>query len=100
MDPRRIPSVISGGGGPRLESITPNRALAGASVSIFGFFFKGTDDGVATTVLFDATIADNIVVVDDSTITCDAPTGPTGIVDVTVTTNTGSSVLVGGFEYL
>ena len=98
MDPRRVPSVL-GENPPRLESISPNHGLAGASVTISGFFFKGTDDGASTTVLFDIVTADNIVVVDDQTITCDAPTGPTGIVDVTVTTTLGSSVFTGGFEY-
>lgn len=84
---------------PRLESVTPSRALAGASITLAGFFFKGTDDGASTTVKFDVVTADNIVIVDDSTITCDAPTGPTGVVDVTLITNVSSSVIAGGFEY-
>lgn len=83
----------------RVYSVTPNHGLAAAPVVIDGYAFKGTDDGAATTVLFDVVPADLVVVVDDNTITCNVPVGPSGVVDVTVTTNVSTSVLTGGFEY-
>lgn len=71
----------------------------GTSVTITGLNFSTP----GTTVKFDGTEATNIVVVNDTTITCDTPAHAAGAVDVTVENTAGSwtdqDTLASGFEY-
>src|SRR5262245_7096765 len=78
---------------PRVTSITPNsdRIAGGASVTISGYNFVADTDGTPPTVLLGPTPATNVVVVDQNTITADAPANDAGIVDVTVTNAHGQS---------
>lgn len=79
-----------------ITSVTPSVGdeAGGTSVTITGFGFTS-----ATDVTFGGSSADNIVVVDNTTITCDTPSG-TGVVDVVVVRPTTNLTLTNGFEYV
>lgn len=81
---------------PALTSVTPDRGdhHGGAAVTIAGSGFALAN---SLQVSFGGVAASNVLVVDDATITCTAPSGPAGLDDVVVTTDAGSSTLAAGF---
>lgn len=86
---------------PTLTSVVASSgsALGGTSVTLTGSGFLDDDAG-ANAVSFDGAAALNVVVVDDSTITCETPPGAGGTsVDVEVSNDNGSALLAGGFSY-
>ncbi len=89
----------AGGGvanGPRVDLVTADGGPdgGGTSVTVTGEFFTG-----ATSCTFDGITLDNIVVVDDFTITGDTPAHWVGFVDVSVTTPVGTGTLTDGYRY-
>jgi hypothetical protein len=54
--------------------------------------------GAAPTVRFGFGIATNVVVVNDTTITCNSPAGSVGTVDVSVESPNGTGVSFGAFQ--
>jgi hypothetical protein len=83
---------------PVLTSITPKRGdhSISTAVTVTGAHFAPQ---FSPQVLFGATPAGNVVVVDAATITCTAPTNAPGPTDVTVQDTRGASTLAGGFTY-
>jgi len=77
----------SASGDPYVATVSPTFGPPGTSVTLTGLGFTG-----ATSVKFGTTSASSVVVVDDGTITCTAPS-TSGTVDVTVTTPQGTSVI-------
>jgi len=73
---------------PAVTSISPasGSTAAGTSVTITGNFFTG-----ATGVTIGGVAATNVVVVNDTTITCTMPAGTVGTASVVVTTSGGSN---------
>jgi IPT/TIG domain len=82
---------------PIVTSINPTNGVAADPVSIAGQGFTGVD--LTTGVTFGGVNADMITVVDDNNITCQAPAGLTGVVDVVVTNPQGPYTSVSGFSY-
>jgi len=90
------------GGAVRIEgtyvvpAVTPNAGgvLGADPVTITGAGFTG-----ATGVTFDGTAATDVVVVDDTTLTCVIPAHAVGVVDVVVTRSDASTVTIAGFTY-
>ena len=82
--------------GPSISSMTPveGSTLGGTTVSIHGNHLTGT-----TTVAFDGLAATEVVVVSDDLVTCSTPSHAAGIVDVVVTSPTGSATMTGGYTY-
>jgi len=78
--------------------ITRTRYDRPTAVTLTGSGFAG---GTGTTVLFDTIPATNVVVMDDTTITCDTPVVEPGQldVDVTVTNDNGAGTLVDAFTF-
>lgn len=83
-EPATIDSVTPAGGG----------TAGGTAVTIKGTNFAGT-----TAVSFGGTAATNVVVVDETTITCTTPAHAAGAVDVVVTDDSGPVTEVGAFTY-
>jgi hypothetical protein len=83
---------------PVLTSITPKRGDHSGSTpaTVTGAHFAPQ---FSPQVLFGATPAGNVVVVDSATITCTAPANAPGPTDVTVQDARGASTLAGGFTY-
>lgn len=82
---------------PKPHAIDPNRQPAyGAStrVTITG---TGFEDPAGTSVLFGNQPATNVLVLNATTIECDAPNGDAGRVDVTVVDSNGSGTLPESF---
>ncbi len=82
---------------PQIEAVDPpcGPMTAATGVTITGSGFTG-----ATAVRFGAAAATNVVVVNDTQITCTAPSSAQShTVDVTVTTPAGTSALTGGDTY-
>jgi hypothetical protein len=81
---------------PSITSLSPTSGptTGGTSVTIIGLLLTGTTD-----VQFDGNSATSIVVVDDSTITCDTPAGALGAVDVEIFNPAGNDTLTNGFTY-
>lgn len=79
-----------------VTSVTPDTgdAAGGTSVTIAGKGFTG-----ATGVTFDGSSATSLVVVSDTSITCDTPAHAAGAVDVVVTTPGGSGTGINAFTY-
>jgi len=89
-DPQPIVNVVV----PALGPYT-----GGTDVTILGSFFEARDEVVA--VDFDGVPALNVVLVDDSTITCTTPPAAgTTLADVSVTNLDGTGTLVDGFRYI
>ncbi len=84
---------------PVVLSVSPafGPEAGGTDVTIMGSFFEARD--LEVDVEFDGVDASNVVLVNDSTITCTTPPG-TGLADVSVTTLDGEGLLVDGFRYL
>ena len=86
---------------PTVTSVSPaaGTSLGSTSVTISGTGFSDAAAGT-NTVTFDGNPATSVVVVDDTTLTCDTPAGTAGAtVDVVVTNTNGSATLVDGYEY-
>jgi len=86
---------------PTVTDVNPGSGpgAGGTSVTITGTGFYGVP-GVSLTVTFGGNACTtNIVVVNDTTITCDTPSHADGFVDVSVTTDSGTGTLTNGFEY-
>jgi Tol biopolymer transport system component len=83
---------------PGAASVTPDRSphRATVDVTILG---SGFLSGSQTGVFFGGQPATNVVVVDDATITCTAPTGAPGPADVTIQDTFGSTTVAGLFNY-
>jgi hypothetical protein len=77
---------------PTVTGVSPNEGpeAGGTSVTITGVAFTGTS---STGVQFAAAAATNVVVVNDTTITADAPAHVAGTFNVQVTTPSGTSVI-------
>jgi len=77
---------------PEIVSISPTSGLylGGTAVTITGLNFDTPNAGT-TKVYFDANEATNVVVVNDTTITCDTPPGNPGTVLVTIQNDNGTS---------
>jgi|GEM_PF-1096396 len=87
--------------GPTLASVAPpsGTSLAPTAVTLSGTGFQNNNPGV-NTVTFGGAPATGVVVVNDTTITCDTPVGPAGTsVDVVVSNSNGLATLSGGFAY-
>ncbi|MGE0434237.1 MAG: FG-GAP-like repeat-containing protein [Planctomycetota bacterium] len=89
---------------PTVVSVTANGGpmSGGLNVTISGSGFVANGAG-ACSVTFGATAASNVQVSDDSTLTCDTPSGGAGAggttVDVTVSNANGSGTLVSAFTW-
>ncbi len=86
---------------PTLTTLTPSRgpATGGTVVSLSGTGFQSDTPG-PNTVLFGSTPATNVVVVNDTTLTCTTPGGtPAALVDVSLQNANGTAVRTGGFRY-
>lgn len=70
------------------------RKMGGVRVTVRGTLFTG-----ATSVTFDGLEATDLIVVNDTTITCVTPAHSASTVDVVVTSPAGIGVLVSGFTY-
>jgi len=70
----------------------------GTSVTITGSGFSVASAGTPT-VTFGGVAATSIVVVSNTSITCDTPAGTAGDVDVVVTNANGTHTLADGFEF-
>ena len=81
---------------PTVSSVSPN---VGTTAGGTGVTITGTNFDVGATVMFGATAATNVVVVNSTTITAITPLGAAGAVTVTVTVNAQSGSLVNGFSY-
>jgi hypothetical protein len=81
---------------PTVESVVPNSgpSAGGTAVTLTGINYLP-----GSTVTFDGVPATEVVVVNDTQITCVTPAHPLGAVDVTVTTTNGSGSLTDGFTY-
>jgi len=84
-------------GKPKLDSINPTSgsSTGGTSVTFTGIRFTG-----ATGVTIGGTAATNVVVVNDTTITCTTPAGTPGTASVVVTTPLGSNAANTLYTYL
>lgn len=102
-DPRIFGATVDLGsdeyvGGPMIHSISPNRTKYDQSLSVtIGGHLFSVHPGVQ--VLFGSSPASNVVVVDDQTITCDAPASEPGPADVVVSNDLGAGTLPQGFIY-
>ena len=86
---------------PVLTSVSASSgtSLGGTSVTLTGTGFQADDAGTPT-VTFDGNAATSIVVVNDTTITCDTPAGTAGSsVDVVVANDNGTTTLSSGYTY-
>lgn len=86
---------------PTLASLAPESgtALGGTTVTLTGTGFSDNFAG-ENVVLFDGVAATDVLVVDDTTLTCVSPIGTAGgTVDVTVSNVNGSDPLAGSFRY-
>jgi hypothetical protein len=84
-------------GAPQVTSVTPNKGTTsgGTAVTISGQDFAG-----AVTVLFDADPANDVSVVNNTTITCSTPAHPAAVVDVSVSGPGGTGTGTGAYEYV
>ena len=82
---------------PTVTSVSPNNGptAGGTPVTITGANFAA-----GATVMFGATAATNVAVVNSTTITATTPAASTGAVTVTVTVNSQSGSLTNGFTYI
>ena len=92
-------ATLAGGFGyhlePTLTATAPavGTSLGGTNVTLSGTGFSVNDPGT-NTVSFDGVAATNVVVVNDTTITCDTPAGPAGVaVDVVLANANGTATL-------
>ena len=92
-----LPSGFTYIGVPTVSSVTPNNGsvAGGTTVSI-----TGTNFAAGATVAFGAAAANNVVVLNSTTITANTPAGSVGAVTVTATNPLAQSGnLVNGFTY-
>lgn len=85
--------------GPEVLSCTPPEGMmtGGTAVTVSGDGFTTTPD---TEVFFAGEEAQNVVVVDSTTLTCTTPVlSHPGLIDLSVTNSTGTGTLHNGFEY-
>ncbi len=82
----------------RVTTTSPasGHAAGGTAVTISGSGFLSA--GAAPTVRFGFGVAANVVVVNDTTITCTSPPGSVGTVDVSVESPNGTGVSFGAFQ--
>ncbi len=86
---------------PAVTNVSPESgtSLGGTSVTIVGSGFQQNDAGLCS-VLFGGEPASNVAVVDDATITCDAPAGaPGSSVEITVLNANGAGSRAAGFRF-
>jgi hypothetical protein len=83
---------------PLVTGIAPAHGpvAGGTSVTISGDYFTSTAD---TTVAIGGTAALNVVVLNNTTITCTTPAHAAGASDVSVTTSNGTGTLPAGFTF-
>ncbi|MFH2000830.1 MAG: M14 family zinc carboxypeptidase [Planctomycetota bacterium] len=92
-------TTVVAGSGPDVTSCIPAEGMmtGGAAVTVTGDGFTTTPD---TDVFFSGEEAQNVVVLNATTLTCTTPAlSHPGWVDLTVTNSTGSGMLEEGFEY-
>ena len=89
-------TYTSAGAAPAITAVSPSAGptSGGTSVTVTGSGFTG-----ATTVKFGATAATSFTVNSDSQITAVSPSGAAGVVDVAVTTPSGTSASVAGDHF-
>ena len=82
---------------PSVTSVSPTSGSAngGTSVMITGLNFGGL-----TGVTFGGTAATAVTLVNATSITCTTPAMAAGVVNIVVTTSTGSGTLIGGFTFI
>jgi len=86
------------GGPPSIDSLQPRSGpyVGGTPITLVGSGFSNAN----ARVQFGGAPAANLVVLDDTTLTCTAPAGTLGEhVTVTVTTKHGTAALLNGYEY-
>lgn len=83
---------------PTLSSVAPNEGKAdgGDTVTLTGTGFVNNMAGPAV-VKFGGNTATNVVILNDTTLTCKTPALPSGTMSVTLTNNNGLATLVNGF---
>jgi hypothetical protein len=84
---------------PLVDAVRPNRARFDAgptSVTVTGAYFMSAGSPAVTV---GGVAATNVVVVDDTTLTCTIPQGDPGAKDVDVTTANGTTTFVDGFSH-
>jgi IPT/TIG domain len=93
---RAVPAAAAGVGAASVSTISPSvqAGLASQEVDITGSGFTG-----ATQVSFGGVAAHAIDVLSDTEIAAVTPAHANGVVDVVVTTPTGSATLPGGYTY-
>jgi len=96
-----LPNAFTYNMPPGLTTVVPASGsnLGGATITLVGARFL--DPGAGTNVvLFGETPAENVLVLDDHTITCTLPAGSGGVsVDVSLQNNNGTVLLENGFHY-
>ncbi len=85
---------------PVLSSISPNQGLENVEtpVTLTGSGFQDVGAGTPT-ILFGSIEATNVVVVNDTQVTCNAPSQSEGTVDVALTNTHGTVTLLAAFTY-
>jgi hypothetical protein len=87
---------------PTLTAIAPDRGstAGGATVTLTGTGFRAHGAAGTNSVTIGGVAAVGVLDTSDTTITCTAPPGAAGAVDVVVTNANGSATLAGGFTYV
>ena len=82
---------------PKIESVSPASgiSLGGTLITIVGTNLQPVDS-----VTIGNSEVDNLLIVDEKTLTGNTPPGTAGINDVIVSASTGSATLAAGFQYL
>ena len=96
-----LPNAYRYHAAPTLSAVAPARgpAAGGTNVTLTGSGFLA-DGAAPDTVTFGAALATNVVVVDDTRITCKAPAGaPGALVSVAVANKNGRATLPGAYRY-
>lgn len=93
--------VYSGRAAPRLFSVAPARGRYDQTsrVSLTGELFTYFEPDQSAEVFFGASPAQDVVVVDDTRIDCEAPPGDAGPSVITVRNSMGEASLGSGFHY-
>ncbi len=93
-----LPGAFRFNAAPEVSDVAPGHGATagGTSVTITGSGFTDTAD---TAVTFGGAEAVNVIVVNQSTITCETPARVAGSADVIVANRNGTGILDGGFVY-
>ena len=89
--------LVTGAGSPTLTSVTPNSGSISGATSVV---LSGTNLTGATAVTFGGTAASSYTINNATTITATTPAHAAGVVNVAVTTPSGSVTLTNGYTYV